>query len=125
MRFAAADLEGLVFKEISGGEVILCDGNCHKAWGINNRPSVAFSDDPDDIAYLADGELGIAPDDPGTYEGGHAKPDASAGPGRQNKWCYRECERSISIARSESFRRPHDFTGRLYNLESRRIAEGQ
>ena len=56
-----------------------CDGNCKKAWGINSRP-----DKPDD-------ELGAAPEDPGTYEGGHAKPKEGE---EMNKWCIRECERS-------------------------------
>lgn len=68
-----------------------CDGNCKKAWGINLRPRVQFSDDYDDYEYLADTEVGIAPEDPGTYEGDHAKPyDYSEFP---NKWCVRQCER--------------------------------
>lgn len=74
--------------------VLACDGNCRKAWGINGRPRVRLSDDPDDYAFRSDGELGAAPADPGTYEGGHAKPDPDGGPDRQNKWCARECERS-------------------------------
>ena len=64
---------------------INCDGNCSKAWGRNSRPR----DSNDQM--LADHELGTAPEDPGTYEGGHAKPlnsDSFA-----NKWCVRECER--------------------------------
>lgn len=77
-----------------------CDGRCDKAWGINHRPRVpantpgATPGDPDDVAYLADGELGTAPVDPGTYEGGHAKPRRATGPADINKWCVRECERS-------------------------------
>lgn len=52
---------------------LFCDGLCGQAWGINWT-----------------GEKGeTAPDDPGTYEGGHGK-DA----GSLNKWCARECERS-------------------------------
>lgn len=69
-----------------------CDGRCEKAWGTNSRRRVCLSDDEDDYAFLADGELGIAPVDPGTYEGGHAKPlSVSEFP---NKWCVGECERS-------------------------------
>jgi hypothetical protein len=75
--------------------VLACDGNCGKAWGINNRPSRQLSDDPDDFAWLADWELGTAPVDPGTYEGGHGKPIDYTDPLRQNKWCARECERSV------------------------------
>jgi hypothetical protein len=72
--------------------LVACDANCGKAWGINNRPRVQLSDDEDDYEYLADGELGEAPADPGTYEGGHAKPRRPED--RLNKWCVRECERS-------------------------------
>lgn len=75
--------------------ILACDGNCRKAWGINLRPWASLSDDPDDFAYLADDELGEAPADPGTYEGGHGKPrpHTYSDPGRHNKWCARECER--------------------------------
>ena len=70
---------------------VACDRQCNKAWGINSRPEVRHSDDEDDTSYKTDAELGEAPLDPGTYEGGHAKPlspDLFA-----NKWCVRECER--------------------------------
>ena len=53
---------------------VSCDEKCHKAWGVNNRPKVQLSDDEDDIAYLSDDELGEAPINPETYEGGYAKP---------------------------------------------------
>ena len=57
---------------------IICDGKCEEAFGINWR-----------------GEKTIpAPDDPGTYEGGHGKPARPYPPDRHNKWCARECERS-------------------------------
>lgn len=72
-----------------------CDGNCGKAWGINARPKVQFAeDDEDDVAWLADGEIGEAPIDPGTYEGRDAKPTSADA--RLNKWCLRECERAES-----------------------------
>ena len=41
--------------------VLACDGNCAKAWGISQRPKLELSADPDDVAYLADHELGDAP----------------------------------------------------------------
>jgi hypothetical protein len=45
--------------------VLACDGNCGKAWGINGRPRIDFDPgEPDDYAYLADGELGNAPLNP-------------------------------------------------------------
>lgn len=72
--------------------VAACDGRCDKAWGINTRPRVSLSDDPDDYVWVADSALGTAPEDPGTYEGMDGKPTE---PGdRLNRWCVRECERS-------------------------------
>lgn len=70
---------------------VACDRKCSKAWGINNRPKVQLSDDPDDYAFLADDELGEAPVDPGTTEGGVGKPLTSDE--FPTKWCVRECER--------------------------------
>jgi len=75
-----------------------CDGKCNKAWGINNRPRNHFvpeSDDPDDYEYLADQELGEAPANPGTYEGGEGKPGHFLD--KLNKWCFRECERGTTV----------------------------
>lgn len=70
---------------------VACDGRCDKAWGISSRPSVKLSSDPDDYEMLSDDELGEAPINPRTSEGGHTKPaSASEFP---NKWCVRECER--------------------------------
>lgn len=74
--------------------VILCDRKCHKAWGINSRPRIYFNLlDDDDFAFESDLELGIAPADPGVYEGGISKPlRVNEFP---NKWCVRQCERSV------------------------------
>lgn len=92
---------------------LVCDARCEKAWGINSRPQVRF-DDEDDTAYLADDELGIAPEDPGTYEGGRAKPVRPEE--RLNKWCARECERSVKFSGEtpEDIVLP-DFSRRRYN----------
>ena len=94
----------------SGKCTLACDAKCHKAWGINSRHRITFDEkDEDDYAFLSDGELGRAPEDPGTYEGGQAKPRTVKE--RLNKWCYRECERSVILER-----RPlPDFSQRLYN----------
>lgn len=65
-------------KILYGGKrvVVSCDRRCDIAWGINWRGE----------------KVPPAPADPGTYEGGHAKP---ASPDHfPNKWCVRECERS-------------------------------
>lgn len=74
-------------------QTLSCDGRCEKAWGVSQRPSRALAEDePDDVEYLADGELGTAPEHPGTWEGGDTKP----APGHpMNRWCLRECERSV------------------------------
>jgi hypothetical protein len=95
--------------------VVICDARCDKAWGINHRPQVQFSDDPDDTAFLSDAELGEAPADPGTYEGGCAKPTEPSE--RLNKWCVRECERSAmsKSGRGDEVVEARDFSCRLYN----------
>ena len=90
-----------------GAFVLFCDEKCNKAWGINQRPSHQLSDNEDDYEWLTDEELGEAPDDPGTYEGGCAKPtveetesvfkNPNANRDKLNKWCCRECERSKMI----------------------------
>lgn len=94
-----------------------CDGNCKKAWGINSRPRISFDPgDEDDIAYLSDGELGTAPDDPGTYEGGHGKPESADE--FPNKWCVRECERCKMSGHGTDLFAPlklTDFSKRTYN----------
>jgi len=99
--------------------ILACDANCAKAWGHNGgRPRESFGDDPDDFAYHADHEVGEAPVDPGTYEGGDAKPTAPAH--RLNRWCSRECERSTHARTLDGVRLP-DFGRRLYNIPSRHL----
>lgn len=102
---------------------IACDAKCEKAWGINTRPRHYFvgeEKDPDDYAFLADGELGEAPKDPGTYEGGDAKPTKRDQ--RLNRWCARECERCeiTPPGRPEAKLEFHDFSKRLANKPGRR-----
>ncbi len=107
----------MISRKISGGsEVLCCDGNCSKAWGINTRSKIQLSDDVDDTVYLADDELGTAPEDPGTGEGGHAKPRNESE--RLNKWCARECERSMIVPTAEfsDNLELRDFSRRVYNM---------
>jgi len=95
---------------------VSCDEQCNKAWGNNTRPRVSLSDDEDDYAYLADHELDDAPADPGTYEGGHAKPIDPIEKG--NKWCVRECER-CAMSKPGEWNKPlsiPDFSKRVYNI---------
>ena len=101
---------------------LACDGQCEKAWGINNRPEVQLSKDEDDHAYLSDDELGNAPVDPGVYEGGHAKPRRPVM--THNKWCARECERCRMVDRGEPIEL-RDFSKRAYNCPSSEGIERQ
>ena len=96
---------------------VACDEKCEKAWGINNRPRVQLSDDPDDYAFLSDDELGEVPIDPGTYEGGHGKPIFKAG--IPNEWCVREFERCFKSRPGEYEKQPilPDFSKRRYNIQ--------
>ena len=74
--------------------IMACDGKCDKAWGMNSREA-EYNDrenDPDNYEYFTDDEVGIAPEDPGTYEGGYGKPHMVKSDD-MNKWCFRECER--------------------------------
>ena len=96
--------------------ILACDGKCNKAWGINSRPLNQLSDDDGDFEWLNDNELGDAPDDPQTYEGQHGKPQAWHE--RLNKWCARECERSIMARPNEAFELK-DFSQRIPNLHKR------
>lgn len=104
----------------------VCDGKCAKAWGHNSRPKVYLhpdgeDGDPDDYYYLSDSELGPAPEDPGTYEGGHGKPVDDGD--LMNKWCVRECERSGSFGHVHGGvprdYPPSDFSGRVFNYGAR------
>ena len=88
-----------------------CDGRCDKAWGINTRPKIRLSDHGDDVVWLSDDELGEAPKDPGTYEGGCAKPHD---PNFMNKWCARECERSTVVDRGDVLVLG-DYSRRVFN----------
>lgn len=76
--------------------ILACDARCDLAWGIQQRPRVQLSADPDDYAFLADAAVTWpAPVDPGTYEGTDGKPvDLEC---RLNRWCARECERSARV----------------------------
>lgn len=105
----------IISKHTSAGQelIIACDGKCEKAWGVNARPFIGLDkDDTDDIVWLSDSELGVAPIDPGTREGGDSKPIQP----KHNKWCFRECERSDSCNAQEfpNLKLP-DFSRRLYN----------
>lgn len=91
--------------------VLACDGKCSKAWGVSQRPNEQLGADDDDVAYLADGELGDAPTSPGTYEDGCTKP---RGPDDMNKWCARECERSDMASTVDSLSL-HNWSQRFVN----------
>lgn len=87
--------------------VLACDARCDRAWGITIRPRVdADLKDQGSHAFQTDSELGEAPADPLTREGGVGKPRNPEE--RLNKWCTRECERSVMVAPGEDFDLP-DF----------------
>lgn len=92
---------------------VACDGRCDKAWGISSRPKEQLSADEDDVVYLADGELGEAPLNPGTYEGGAGKP-LPDDPDKLNKWCVRECCRATCTVVGETIQL-RDWSKRAYN----------
>lgn len=94
---------------------VRCDEQCNKAWGVGSRPSLQLSKDDDDSVWLTDKELPEAPIDPGTYEGGQAKPVNKKG--IPNKWCIRECERcAMSFpGKIDQPLKIRDFTKRIYN----------
>lgn len=113
---------------------VICDGRCDKAWGINSRPQLFYMEsgepprklkadeeplDYDDNIFVGDDELGTAPADPGTYEGGHGKPSATPldDSSSLNKWCVRECERSAIDAKT-----PPDLLHPLPNIRSRHVS---
>lgn len=95
--------------------LLACDAQCGLAWGIHNRPRVRF-DDEDDYAFHSDVEAlayaGPAPEDPGTYEGSDGKPVGDED--RLNRWCFRECERSVSTS-DHGFIQLKDWSRPIYN----------
>lgn len=94
--------------------VLACDGKCEKAWGIQCRPRKKLDEhDVDDFSYLTDDELGIAPDNPGTYEGDHGKSPLSL-----NKWCARQCERSVMAPTLYEIKL-RNFSKPFYNIPSK------
>lgn len=97
--------------------ILACDGKCEKAWGINVRPKKLLSDDVDDFYWIPDQELGMAPEDPGTYEGGHGKSPLSL-----NKWCARECERSVMEPTLTQIKL-RDFSKPYYNIPSKHVTD--
>ena len=102
--------------------ILACDANCEKAWGINHRPRILFNPpDLDDYAFLSDGELGTAPVEPGTWEGADGKPQMPQD--MLNKWCARECERSIVVELNKPLMLP-DFTKRNYNQPDKHTESG-
>ncbi len=97
---------------------LVCDEKCQKAWGINNRPTIELSDNPDDFCYLTDEELGDAPTQSPVWEGGYNKPVSDKE--KHNKWCVRECERSelFSLDKVPFIR---DFSKRIKNIPDETI----
>lgn len=101
--------------------MIACDAKCEKAFGLNGRPSIQLSNDEDDICWLADDEVGVAPESGKTFiksEGFEMKPHPDFPEDRLNKWCFRECERCKSAEIGEKLEIP-DWSVRRYNQPSK------
>ena len=93
--------------------VVACDGQCHKAFGIQERPRLNFDPaDADDHALFSDQELGLAPERPMSFEGGEGKPILIGDV--LNKWCVRQCERS-QLEDIDNIIVLPDFSKRIYN----------
>lgn len=105
---------GKLVTAYGGAAFLMCDARCDKAWGRNNRPKEKLSSDEDDVVWLADDELGTAPADPGTYEGGVAKPTVPED--RLNRWCFRECERCTWAGHQNKLIELKDWSKRCYNI---------
>jgi hypothetical protein len=104
--------------------VIGCDKKCKKAFGLNGRPFVQLSEDENDIAWLSDSEVGIAPESGKTKihdEGGDRKPQPDNPESFLNRWCYRECERCASAEAGKELTLK-DFSQRQFNIPSKYIA---
>lgn len=118
-----------------GGQkcVVACDAKCHKAWGMNQRLQFhrdntgayrkmsneeiedrAICPDENDTMYLPDADMDEAPVEPGTWEGEDTKPVDPED--RLNKWCTRECERSVLVDRGHPITLPN-FDHPVFNME--------
>lgn len=95
---------------------VMCDAKCDKAWGSTSRPRELCSEDEDDFVLLADGELGEAPANPDSYEGGVGKPRRPED--RLNRWCFRECERAEWAGHLDKDKlvQLKDWSQRQYNI---------
>ena|SRR5688572_4138428 len=92
--------------------ILICDAKCSKAWG-SIRPHISHSEtDEDDVEWYADDELPDAPACNGNWEGDQGKPTMSSE--RLNKWCARQCERSVMIEDGKDFVLP-DWGKRRFN----------
>lgn len=99
---------------------LACDAQCHKAWGLT-RPSEQLSEDEDDYVMLADQELGEAPICNGEFEGGQSKPQRPED--RLNKWCARQCERSVLVSTDKGLVELPDWSKRRFNQPWKHTSE--
>jgi hypothetical protein len=95
--------------------ILACDQQCEKAFGWQERPKISLDpNDEEDVVWLSDSEVGMAPIDTGWYEGGCAKPTCEAE--KLNKWCARSCERSTIVEIGEEIHL-ENWAERVYNIE--------
>lgn len=90
-----------------------------KIFGLNDEsiyPDTEVDYDENNWVWCSDDELGEAPEDPGTYESGDAKP--IKGDYIPNKWCVRGCERCemSDFGNPDMILKLRDFSKRISNL---------
>jgi len=114
--------------------VFVCDRKCNKAWGQNlrQRRQIAENDiclqrllvgayhAEDFWELVPDGELGEAPEKPGSYEGVDAKPLPPVD--SHNRWCVRECERCETYEPGEPLY-VHNFDKPVPNIQAHVLAQ--
>jgi hypothetical protein len=97
--------------------IVACDGKCDKAFGMNQRLTSPNSLDEDDFEWLGDDELGDAPTESPITEGFEHQNKPSNLTEAHNKWCVRECERSVLVEPGEVIVLP-DFSRRQQNIST-------
>lgn len=92
---------------------ISCDGKCDKAFGLAERPISENSLAEGDFEWLADDEVGDAPEVSCHTIDGENKPQLITE--LHNKWCIVHCERSILMTLGQEATLPN-FDKRVPNI---------
>lgn len=86
---------------------LICDNQCHQAWGKTLRPTFTLGST---VFWIADGTQPVEDKNPSPLDckilGGHSKPGGSD-VYKLNRWCQHECERSRVVRPGERFSLPN------------------